>query len=894
MLIILLLTGVMYDYRAPLPNKVDPRCYADTHVRAWVYFTDKNITVEDYDDAIRTLRNQLTDASRQRRALRQGVTDYADIPVYDDYIAEVEANGGLLINRSKWLNAASFLIAVEDIDQIARLDFVYKINKVAPFRAPSEAEATVQDTAIYGLTYKQSHMFGIDRIHDMGIFGSNVTVGFLDTGLRRTHIAVHNVTVTAEYDFLGGDQIWMNSIPITPKYGTFSDLVFHRTNSRYNLFLSGDTLQYNDPVRDLLYTYSTDNGLTWAPGLIKLTNYYNNWVIELDACGGDTMYVFYRDRYGLKYIVHTDSLLVQSMPLADPPRREPTSVQIGDTVYVAYHAKDASSDTTYLLLNRGTMFGFNQESTIDSSNMSIQAPKMVQGNSAIGIFYHVMPTNDLYFTKSTIPPTTFTHTYMTTGKDAEAITSGDTIYAIWKDTSNDPLFRVLFAKSEDFGETFTTSLMLTPEINSIGKMSIAKSGNTVTVAWESAGKIYSRTSLDGGTTFGSIDSLSTPFAYLPTLATPDAEIIRFSSVRGDSITDGYSVTDPHYYYPRHGTEMLALVGGYFSGRYIGVAPGAQFIVAKTENPDTAYEFPVEEDTYIAGLEWCEAQGADIVSSSLGYSDWYTWPRDFDGKTSPASIAAYEATKRGLLVVTAAGNINPAYLPRVEMPGDAMNIITVGGIDSVYNKWINSGYGPTFDDRMKPEIMCLSAAPVVINPDSTDSYLYSFGTSGATAMIAGICALLLEAHPNWNIDSVQTALYSTASFADTPNDSMGFGWPDAYAAITYSPIQIDSLSGSGWLTPYPNPFLLSQHENIHLPFRLGRESLVEFKIYSMSGRLVKTEERPGLLLPGSYTGDLAFTWDGTDEDGNDVGSGMYYCLLNTHGAGNDVVKIAVVK
>ncbi|MDH4210685.1 MAG: S8 family serine peptidase [candidate division WOR-3 bacterium] len=891
MLTFLLLVGVMYDYQAPLQNKVDPRCYTDAHVRAWVYFTDKNITVEDYDAAIRVVRTQLTDAARQRRALRRGVTDYADIPVYEDYIAEVEANGGLLITCSKWLNAASFLIAIEDIDQIAQLDFVHKITRVAPFRAPLEAEATVQDTAIYGLTYRQSQMFGIERIHDMGIFGSNVRVGFLDTGLRRTHIAVNNVNVIAEYDFLGGDQIWMNNMPITPKYGTFSDLIFRRTSSRYNLFLSGDTLQYNDPVRDLLYTYSTDNGQTWSPNLIKLTNYYNNWVVELDACGGDTMFVFYRDRYGLKYLVHTDTILVQSMPLGDPPRREPSSIRVGDTVYVAYHSKDSDSDTTFLLLKRGTISGFPQESVIESSPMNIRAPKMVTGNSAIGIFYHVSPTNTLYFTKSAIPPTTFNQTFTTTGKDAEAITAGDTIYAIWKDTSNDPLFRVLFARSEDFGETFTTHLFLTPEINAIGKISLARTSNTLTVTWESAGRIYSRTSNDNGTTFGGIDSMSTLFAYLPTLAAPEAQIVRFSSVRGDSITDGYSVTDPDYYYPRHGTEMLALVGGYFSGRYIGVAPGAQFIVAKTENPDTSYEFPVEEDTYIAGLEWCEAQGADIVSSSLGYADWYAWPRDFDGKTSPASIAAYEATKRGLLVVTAAGNVS---VPRIEIPGDAMNVITVGGIDSLYNRWQYSGYGPTFDGRMKPEIMCLSAAPVVINPDSTDSYLYSFGTSGATAMITGICALLLEAHPNWTVDSVQTALYSTASFADTPSDSMGYGWPDAYAAITHSPIQVDSVGGSGWLTPYPNPFLLSQHDNIYMPFRLDRESLVEFKVYSMSGRLVRKEERSGLLLPGSYTGESAFVWDGTDEDGKDVGSGLYYCLLITHGAGNDVVKIAVVK
>jgi hypothetical protein len=524
MLIILLLAGVMYDYRAPLQKKVDPRCYADAYVRAWVHFTDKNVSADEYDDAIRVVRNQFTDATRQRRSLRQGVTDYADIPVYEDYIAEVEACGGLLMMRSKWLNAASFLIAAEDIERIARLDFVYKITKVAPFRAPLEVETTVQDTAIYGLTYRQSQMFGIDRVHEMGIFGSNVRVGFLDTGLRREHIAVNNVNVVAEYDFLGGDQIRMNNIPITQKYGTFSDLIFHSTSSRYNLFLSGDTLQYNDPVRDLLYTYSTDNGLTWSPDLIKLTNYYNNWVVELDACGGDTMYVFYRDRYGLKYMVHTDSLLVQSMPLADPPRREPTATQVGDSVYVAYHGRENITETTYLMLKRGTISGFSQESVIDSSLMNIRAPEMIKGQTSIGIFYHVTPANTLYFTKSAIPPTVFNQTYTTTGKDAEAISSGDTIYAIWKDTSNDPLFRIAFAKSEDFGETFSDNI-LSPDYNGIGKISIAKTGNTITVSWESTGRIYSSTSFDDGATFGNIDSTGVPFNYLPTLAAPDAEII---------------------------------------------------------------------------------------------------------------------------------------------------------------------------------------------------------------------------------------------------------------------------------------------------------------------------------------------------------------------------------
>jgi flagellar hook assembly protein FlgD len=41
-------------------------------------------------------------------------------------------------------------------------------------------------------------------------------------------------------------------------------------------------------------------------------------------------------------------------------------------------------------------------------------------------------------------------------------------------------------------------------------------------------------------------------------------------------------------------------------------------------------------------------------------------------------------------------------------------------------------------------------------------------------------------------------------------------------------------------------------------------------------------------------NAAFIWDGKDENGNYVGTGIYYCFLYTYGAGNDVTKIVVVR
>jgi len=897
---VLLVLGVMYDYRTPIENKVDPRCYLDDYTKVWVYFTDKGVSVEEFEDALQAVEKQMTPAARRRRALRRGITDYGDLPLYDEYVSEIETRGAFLMKRSKWLNAASFIVARDEMDQIAQLDFVYKITRVAPFRAPRETEATVEDTAIYGLTYRQSQMFGIDRVHDIGIFGSNVIVGILDTGLRRRPIALRDIFLLAEHDFLGGDQLFLDNIPVTAEYGTYSDIAFHKTTNRLNIFMSCDTVTNSENVRDIFHTYSTDGGDTWA-SLINITHNLNNWARDLDVCGRDTMFVFYREEYFsnplLKYTVVSDTMLVSPTQLALPGRREPSGVYIGDTVYVVYYGKD--SDQHKLFLKQGDISGFGSEILIDSSASSIKAPNTMGGDSKIGIFYHIFPEDTLYFIKSDLPIISFTKTFITRGKDAEAITSGDTLFVIWKDRTNDPLFRIAFAKSEDFGETFANPLYLSENLNSIGKISLAKSNETITVAWETAGRIYHRTSNNNGMGFGNLDSLNWPFACLPTLAEIDGNIRIFYGVRGDSVTDGYSPLDPDYWHPRHGTEMLGIIGGDFDGRYRGVAPGAQFLVAKTENPDTLpdYEFPVEEDTYIAGLEWCESMGVDIISSSLGYSEWYSWPHDYDGRTSPASIAAYEATKRGVVVVTAAGNVVGS---RLDMPGDAVDVITVGGIDTLYNRWQYSGHGPTYDGRMKPEIVCLADAPVVVDPDSTDSYLYSTGTSGATAMTAGICALLLEAHPNWNVDSVRNALFSTASHASTPNDSMGYGWPDVFAAIHYSPILADTTRGSAWLSPFPNPFILGEHNYIYAPFKLDRKSSVEIRVYSMSGKLIIEQEREGLLPPGSYTdtnpnaANAAFVWDGLDEDGNEVASGIYYCVLNTRGAGNDVVKIAVVR
>jgi len=72
----------------------------------------------------------------------------------------------------------------------------------------------------------------------------------------------------------------------------------------------------------------------------------------------------------------------------------------------------------------------------------------------------------------------------------------------------------------------------------------------------------------------------------------------------------------------HGTSVWSAVGGFVSDTLIGAAYGAEFALAKTERVDS--EVVSEEDNWVAAVEWADSIGADVVTSSLGYNNWYTY------------------------------------------------------------------------------------------------------------------------------------------------------------------------------------------------------------------------------------------------------------------------------
>ena len=209
----------------------------------------------------------------------------------------------------------------------------------------------------------------------------------------------------------------------------------------------------------------------------------------------------------------------------------------------------------------------------------------------------------------------------------------------------------------------------------------------------------------------------------------------------------------------HGTCVLSTIAGYLPGTFVGGAWGASFVLAKTE--DITQEVPMEEDQYVAGLEFIEAHGADVATSSLGYIAWYTFD-DLDGLTAVTTIAVNIATSNGLVCVTAAGNGgSDGDLPSLIAPADAFEVITCGAVNSLGQTADFSSRGPTADGRVKPEILARGESTACIDPYSTDGYVGASGTSLSTPLIASGAALMLQRHPVWSVGRVRKQLFSTA-------------------------------------------------------------------------------------------------------------------------------------
>lgn len=233
----------------------------------------------------------------------------------------------------------------------------------------------------------------------------------------------------------------------------------------------------------------------------------------------------------------------------------------------------------------------------------------------------------------------------------------------------------------------------------------------------------------------------------------------------------------------HGTATWSLIGADAPGTLVGAAPAARFLLAKTEFGPT--ERRTEEDNWVAAVEWADSIGVDIISSSLGYLSFddgfaYT-PAQLNGDFAVTTIAADSAAARGTLVVVSAGNGGPG--PRtIGTPADGDSVVAVGAVDSVGRITSFSSRGPTADGRIKPDVAAPGSLVTVAARDS--GVTLGSGTSLAAPLVAGVAALVQGTRPGRPAADLHRGLLAASSHRAAPNDSLGWGIPDALKLLVF--------------------------------------------------------------------------------------------------------------
>lgn len=288
----------------------------------------------------------------------------------------------------------------------------------------------------------------------------------------------------------------------------------------------------------------------------------------------------------------------------------------------------------------------------------------------------------------------------------------------------------------------------------------------------------------------------------------------------------------------HGSMVLSTMASTKPGSLVGTAPMASYLLLRSEVASS--EYPIEEFDWAVAAELADSIGADIITSSLGYSLFddpsmdHTY-RDMNGHSTMASIAASTASSKGMLVLVSAGNEGADAWKYITAPADADSILTVGAVNTSGVRATFSSVGPTSDKRIKPDVMAVGWNAIVQTPGNTIST--ANGTSFSAPIMAGLTACLWQSAPTRKNMDILNVIKQSSSQYQTPDSLMGYGIPDfvkAYALL-HPMISIKDKDIIAW----PSPFT----SELNVTIAPIKEKTATLAIFTATGRKVFEKQIP---------------------------------------------------
>ncbi len=302
----------------------------------------------------------------------------------------------------------------------------------------------------------------------------------------------------------------------------------------------------------------------------------------------------------------------------------------------------------------------------------------------------------------------------------------------------------------------------------------------------------------------------------------------------DFVDNESNVYDNHY----HGKACLSTIAANLPGEMIGTAPKADFLLFRTEDENSEYK--IEEINWLAGAEMADSIGADIITASLGYYNYfypcrsYTW-ENLTGNFAPITRGANMAGAKGILVLVSAGNEGAKSWRKISFPADAVNVLSVGACDNMGNYAGFSSQGNTVDARIKPDITSVGKGTNVITASVPT---FGNGTSYSTPLVAGLSACLWQVDRSKTNFEIMDLIRQNSSQYSAPDSLMGYGIPNFQTAYNelISSIQATKENKEQLLSVYPSPFT----DELNLRFYSTKESTVQITIATGNGVLIYTE------------------------------------------------------